>query len=167
MATEKSEPRVGLIVKVGALAVGTLIVVVAGLTAYYDDIARAEEHRKFGEVKPEALMNLRADEQARLNSGATPIDKAMQQVAARGRMAASPDIAPSFSKDVAPLQGWLKMPAEVPSAMMATEPPPAPGATIGDAGAGSGVDGAVPKGNRPDRARPDGGPVAKPPPKHP
>ncbi len=58
-----------------------------------------------------------------------PIEKAMQTIVAHGRMGASPDIMPSASRDLAPLQGWSKMPAEVPPAMMA-----APPATV-DAGA--------------------------------
>ena len=169
MATDKSEPRIGLIVKVGALSVATLLAVHAVLTAYFDDIAQAEEHRKFGDVQPEALLSERADEQARLTSGPMPIDKAMQQLAARGRMAASPDIVPSASRDVAPLQGWSRMPAEVPAAMLAPpEAAPPPSAPLaGDAGAASAPDGAVPKGNKPDRARPDGGPALKPPARHP
>ncbi len=164
MATDKSEPRVGLIVKIGVLSIATLVAVHAGLVAYYDDIAHAEEHRKIGEIKPEALINLHEDEARRLTSGPLPIDKAMQQLAARGRMA-SPDIAPSASKDVAPLQGWSKMPGEVPPAMTA-EPAPGPADAKLDGGAGAAlVDGAVPKA-APER-RPDGGPGAKPPPRKP
>ncbi len=161
MATDKSQPRVGLIFKIAVFSIATLVVVHATLVAYFDDVARAEEHRKFGEVKPEALLNMRADERGRLASGAVPIDKAMQQLASRGRMAASPDIVPSASKDLAPLQGWSKMPAEVPPAMTAPEPPPV--LPIADAG----FDGGEQKGNKPDRGRPDGGPAAKPPAKQP
>jgi hypothetical protein len=164
MATDKSQPRVGLILKIGALACVTLFVVRLGLISYFDDVAQAEEHRKFGDVKPEALMILRADERGRLTSGSMPIDKAMRQVVARGRMAASPDIAPSASKDLAPLQGWSKMPGEVPPAM--TAPPEPPPAQPTDAGPAP-VDGAAPKGTKPDRATPDGSPAVKPTPKHP
>src|SRR5208283_3178425 len=113
MATDKSQPRVGLIFKIGVLAVAVLVVVHAGLVAYFDKIANAEDQRKFGDVKPEALMNMRADEKGRLATGAVPIDKAMQQMAARGRASASPDVMPYASKDIAPLQGWAKMPGEV------------------------------------------------------
>jgi hypothetical protein len=125
MATDKSEPRVGLILKAGVLAIATLLVVHAALVAYFDHIAQAEEHRKFGDTKPEALWSVREAESASLTSGPMPIDKAMQQIAARGRMAASPDIMPSVSKDTAPLQGWVKMPAHVPVEM--TAPPAATG----------------------------------------
>ena len=137
MATDKSEPRVGLIFKVGGLSIVTLIVVHSALVSYFDRIARAEEHRKLGEAQPEALLSLRADEKARLASGSMPIEKAMQEVAAKGRKAL-PDVAPAASRDLTPLQGWQKMPAEVPPEMTAPAPPP-PGlaAPPGDGGAAS------------------------------
>ena len=52
-------------------------------------------------------MSLRADEHQRMTAGPMPIDRAMQMLQTKGRMA-SPDIMPSASKDVAPLQGWVK-----------------------------------------------------------
>jgi hypothetical protein len=97
------------------------------LSAYFDRANRAEIQRKVG--VPEALMSLRADEKERLNAGAMPIDQAMQMLSTKGRMAASPDVMPTASKDVAPLQGWTKLPGQVPAAMNApppVPPPPAP-----------------------------------------
>jgi hypothetical protein len=126
MTSDKSDPRVGLIVQVGVLAIVTLIVTHMTLSAYFDRVNRAEVQRKVG--VPEALMSLRADEKERLNAGAMPIDQAMQTLSTKGRMAASPDIMPSASKDLAPLQGWTKLPGQVPAAMNAPPPvsPPAP-----------------------------------------
>lgn len=169
MATDNSDPKIGLILKVAVISIATLIAVHVGLVSYFDQIAQAEEHRKFGEQKPEALTNLRSDEKARLTSGAMPIDKAMQQIAVRGRKEANPDIMPSASKDIAPLQGWSRMPGDVPPEMTAAEPAPAPGApSMVDAGAAAAtVDGAAPKAAKPDRARPDAGPIPKPPTKNP
>jgi hypothetical protein len=135
MATDKSEPRIGLIVQIGLLAIGTLIVLHAALNSYFDHITRAEQHRKIGALAPEALMSLRADEKQRLTSGLMPIDQAMQKLTVQGRMAASPDIMPSGSKDVAPLQGWSKMPGDVPPAMTASAAPPVPLGVASDAGA--------------------------------
>jgi hypothetical protein len=131
MATDKSEPRIGLIVSIGVIAIVTLGAVRTVLVSYFDHVALAEEYRKVGSLKPEALVNMRADEKQRLQSGAMPIDKAMQMLSTKGRMGASPDIMPSASKDTAPLQGWSKMPSEVPPAMTASapEPPPAPPAS--------------------------------------
>jgi hypothetical protein len=164
MATDQSEPRVGVILKVAVVAIATLAAVHVALVTYFDQIAQAEEHRKFSDVVPEALMSVRADERARLASGPMPIDKAMQQIAARGRMAI-PDIMPTVSKDIAPLQGWTKMPAEVPPAMTAAQPSPASSAqAVGmDAGVAAVADGAAPKAAKPERARPDGGASQKPP----
>jgi hypothetical protein len=122
MSIDKSEPRVGLIFRIGVLVVVLLIGTRALLTSYFDQIASAEEGRKFGGVVPQQLLDLRADEERRLTSGAMPIDKAMMTIVGKGRMGASPDIMPSASRDLAPVQGWNKMPGEVPPAMMA--PPP-------------------------------------------
>jgi hypothetical protein len=125
MATDKSEPRVGLIFRIGLLVIVLLVSIRGALISYFDNIAHAEEQRKVGEAVPEALIALRADEDQRLKGGAMPIDKAMQDLAAHGRMAASPDIMPSASRDFGPMQGWSKMPGEVPPTMTAP-PPPAP-----------------------------------------
>jgi hypothetical protein len=173
MATDKSEPRVGVILKVGLISIVTLVVSHTLLAAYFDDMARAEEHRKFGDVKPEALMSVRADETARLSSGPVPIDKAMHEIAARGRVAASPDIAPSASKDLAPLQGWTQMPFVVPPAMTAAPEAPAAGEqAISDAGAaaaGASDAGAArpSKPKTPVRPHPERSPPVQIPPKSP
>ena len=149
MATDKSEPRTGLIFRIGLFAIVSLLTLRAALISYFGNMASAEEERKFGHVVPEALNDLRADEKQRLSSGALPVEKAMQEIVERGRMV-SPDVMPSASKDVAPLQGWLKMPGEVPPAMTATAPENvdagAPGPAAGpDGGARKSVDGGAPK----------------------
>jgi hypothetical protein len=133
MATEKAEPRVGLIVSIGIIAILIFGGVRTGLVAYFDEMRAEETYRKVGAVKPEALINMRADEKQRLSSGPMPIDQAMKSLVAKGRTGASPDIMPSASKDTAPLQGWTKMPQAIPSPMMAPSdapaPPPAPSAS--------------------------------------
>ena len=139
MATDKSEPKIGLIFSVGLLCVVILVVVHAALTSYFNFALQGEELRKFGEVKPTALLALRAAEKDRLAAGAMPIDKAMEQVARQGRKNAPPEIAPGPSKDLAALTGWSKMPAEVPPAMMLAEvdagAPLATGPAMADGGA--------------------------------
>jgi hypothetical protein len=125
MAIDKSEPRIGIILQVALIAIVTLFAVRAVLNSYFDHMTRVEEARKV--APPEALRSVRADEEQRLKTGAMSIDVAMQTLATKGRMNASPDIAPSAkTKDVAPLQGWVKLPGTVPPAMSA--PPPAPSA---------------------------------------
>ncbi|HEY3820194.1 MAG TPA: hypothetical protein VGL81_23680 [Polyangiaceae bacterium] len=126
MASDKSDPRVGLILQVGVLAIVMLLATRAFLQAYFDRMDRAEIARKIGPHA--ALIDLRAEEKQQLSSGPMPIDKAMQMIAAKGRLNASPDIMPSASKDRAPLEGWTKMPGHVPGAfaLPPVEPAPAP-----------------------------------------
>jgi hypothetical protein len=150
MATDSTQPRSGLILRLALLAIVTLLVVHGALNAYYDRMARAENLRKRGDATPEALAALRSDEKARLSGGGTPIDKAMLQLTEKGRMAASPAIVPAVSKDVAAMQGWTKMPGEVPPAMTAPPPPPP---EPGDAGTAAG-DGAAPNATKPDAGPP-------------
>jgi hypothetical protein len=151
MATDNSDPRVGLIFQVGILAIVTLLGSRALLQAYFDRMERAEVARKLGTA--ESLESMRADEKQRLSTGAMPVDKAMQMIVAKGRLNASPDIMPSASKDTAPLEGWSKLPGQVPAAMTAPpapppEPAPAPSASTAPSAAPS----AAPAGNqRPKR----------------
>jgi hypothetical protein len=122
MATDRTDPRVGLIVRIGVLSIGMLLLIHAALVSYFDRMARAETYRKVGSLKPEALLSMRADERQRLASGPMPIEKSMQTMAAKGRMGMAPELAPSASKDVGPLQGWSQMPSEVPPTMLAPDP---------------------------------------------
>jgi hypothetical protein len=151
MAIDKSEPRVGLIFRIGLLVVGLLVGTRALLNSYFDQIATAEEERKVGEAVPRQLLDLRADEDHRLTSGGMPIDKAMMTIVGKGRMGASPDIVPSASRDPAPEQGWTKMPGEVPPAMMA---PPPEAADAGTPAAAAPADaGARPTGPAPKKPK--------------
>jgi hypothetical protein len=117
MATDKSEPRIGLIFRIGVISCVVLATVRFALATYFDEVTQGEVHRKVVDAKPEALLSLRSDEQKRLTEGPLPIAQAMQELVAKGRASASPEIAPAESKDVAPLQGWIRMPAEVPLPM--------------------------------------------------
>jgi len=142
MATDKSEPRIALIGKIGVLAVTTLIGVHVALVSYFDQIAQAEVQRKYGDIKPDALISVRADEKQKLSSGPMPIDQAMQMLEQKGRMGAGPAIVPAPEKvDVSPMQGWIKMPAEVPAplqaAASAAAPAPAPSGAPSAAPSGS------------------------------
>jgi hypothetical protein len=156
----------GIIVTVGVIAVVTLVAVHLALVAYFDHAAQAEEYRKVGSAKPEALMNLRDDEKQRLTSGPTPIDRAMQMLSKpNGRMTASPDIMPSASKDTAPLQCWSKMPCDVPPAMTAAPaepPPPSPSASAAPPASAAPSSGALPPpGRGPIPAPPAPGPTPR------
>ena len=143
MATDKSEPRVGLIFKLGLFAILTLAVIRGALSTYFNLAVEGERLRKFGEIRPEALMSLRASEKERLSSGAMPIDKAMDQLAQKGRKSVGPNLMPTSSRDVAPLQGWTKMPVDVPPAMMVPPADPQNSASA-DAGPAPARAGAAP-----------------------
>ncbi len=74
----------------------------------------------------EKLAAVRAQEQQKLSSGRMPIDRAMQALAQRGRMA-FPLVAPKPSEDLSPMSGWIHQPgftAYVPR----KQPAPAPAA---------------------------------------
>lgn len=131
MAIDKSEPRSVLVLKIGVLAIGTVVAMRALLFGYFDRIVTAEEYLKVGASKPEQLLAQRADDKQRLVGGAMPIDQSMKQIAAKGRAQASPDIAPQQSKDPSPIIGWAQAPGEVPEQFLA--PPPAPPAPSGSA----------------------------------
>jgi hypothetical protein len=139
---------------VGVTAVAVLIAMHTGLVAYFDRQARAEEYRKIGSAKPGALMDVRSDEKQRLMMGPMPIDKAMQILDERKRAGASPDIMPSASLDTAPLQGWVKLPSEVPMpiqtmAAAAQSATPAPTESAPPAAAAPDAGAAKPKRNNP------------------
>jgi hypothetical protein len=155
MATDKAEPRVGLIFQVGILAIVTLLAARAFLQAYFDRAERAEIARKL--VPSESLSGLRAEEKRDLSGGPVPIDHAMQMLAAKGRMGASPDIMPSASKDTAPLQGWTRLPSAIPAAfgLAPAEPPtPAPATSASGAPPASAAPSAAPPPPRPAPHRP-------------
>jgi hypothetical protein len=161
MATDKSPVRFALIGKVAVISIVTLVAVRVALASYFDHYVQVEEMRKVGEAKPEALLALRADERERLSGGHTPIDSAMQQLAKRGRANMSPELTPTVSHDVGPLQGWVKMPGEVPARMGATadagalvEAPEAGIPNAGDAGPAKNAPAAAP-------AKADAGPPHK------
>jgi len=135
MATDKSQPRVGLILQVGAVAFVTLLFVHAALVSYFDHVAHGEEFRKIESAKPQALQSVRSDEARRLTGTAMPIDKAMQTMSTTsGRGSTGAELMPKPSMDVAPLQGWVQMPSEVPVAMTVDAAASAPGLDGGGEG---------------------------------
>ena len=77
-------------------------------------------------------MSLRADEKQRLSSGPMPIDKAMQIARHQGTHEREPRHHALGLEGRRPLQGWTKLPGQVPPAMTpclrAAPPAPAPAA---------------------------------------
>jgi hypothetical protein len=68
---------------------------------------------------PNALRMVRASEEARLTKGPMPIERAMQELANKGRMGLPSELLPKQSADTAPLVGWGNQPHEVPPWVMA------------------------------------------------
>jgi hypothetical protein len=168
MAFDKSEPRVGLIFQIGLFVVVTLVGIRAALISYFANISGDEEHRKIGMVVPTALLSLRADEDQRLKSGPMPVEQAMQAIVAKGRMGASPDIVPSASRDMGPMQGWMKMPNEVPSQMLAAMASDGGAPVTSAAPAASATpDGGAPHAAAPGARGPANGPITPGTPKKP
>lgn len=111
MAFDKSEPRVGLIFKVGTIVVVSLVGIKFGLDSYFVQMNEAVVAEKLPAVY-EPLKTLRDGEQKKLDQSPTPITAAMQQLAQVGRASAGgpADIAPQPSDDLGPITGWSKMP---------------------------------------------------------
>jgi hypothetical protein len=69
--------------------------------------------------KPQALLELHANEDARLQAGPVPIEAAMRRLATSGRTGLGSALLPEASNDTAPLMGWAFQPHDVPEWMMA------------------------------------------------
>jgi hypothetical protein len=117
MAVDKTEPRISLILKIGATAIAGFIVTRVGLVAYFDSVTDEEEYAKVGRLKNPLLTEVREWEKAQLSSGPMPIDKSMTAIAEKGRMA-MPQIEPKQSTDTAPLECWKMMPCAPPASML-------------------------------------------------
>src|SRR5262245_40692650 len=103
MATEKTEPRIGLITGIAVLTIVTVVLLRFFLISYFNQMDDDEAFRKIGGRSPQQLVTQRAHERELLENGTVPITQAMQLVAQSGRPAA---IAPQPSTDFQALQGW-------------------------------------------------------------
>jgi len=111
MAYDKSDPRVGLIARVGVIAVVSLVGVKFALDSYFIQVNEAVAAEQLPE-KYEPLVKLHEAEQKNLTGSPTPIAVAMQQLTQTGRAAQGgpADIAPQPSEDLGPMTGWSKNP---------------------------------------------------------
>jgi hypothetical protein len=147
MAVDNSPVQNRIIVVVGALVLLLLVGLKFVFDSYFADMTDEVMRSKL--VDPVALKEHREAEQKRLTSGPMPIDKAMADLAAKGRStpdSLGPDLTPKQSDDLTPMAGWVKLPHEVPHAAapaatdagVTTVPAADAGAaptTAGDAGA--------------------------------
>lgn len=124
MAVDKTEPRISLILKIGFIAIAGFIVTRIGLVSYFDSMTDEEEYDKIGRLKNPLLTEVREWEKVQLSSGPMPIDKSMNAIAEKGRMA-MPQIEPKQSTDTAPLECWKMMPCTPPATMLVDAGPSA------------------------------------------
>lgn len=120
MATDKTEPRTGLIATLAVTTVVSLVVIRAGLQSYFITMIEGEQQTKVNAVPAEQLDRLRAHEREVLERASVPLERAMATVAAGERPRS---IEPRQSTDYGALQGWslLPQPFHAPPA-----PPSAP-----------------------------------------
>ena len=145
MATDNSPPRIRLILVMALGTVGTLFVLKFVFDSYFTFMFEGEAKAK--QAIPAELLKLHEEEAKKLTGSPIPIDKAMGELASKGRES-SALIAPQPSQDDGPLVGWAQgvhakeaaksgggeTSKEAPKGDAAT-PPSTTAATVGDAGA--------------------------------
>jgi hypothetical protein len=112
MAHESANPKIRVMFVIAIFSALTLAVLDQIFKSYFSMMMEEEESEKVLTVPPTQLNNLRAQEQQRLTSASLPIDRAMKELATRGREdpalkdLAKTDISPQPSNDQAALVGW-------------------------------------------------------------
>ncbi|WP_394837081.1 hypothetical protein LVJ94_09250 [Pendulispora rubella] len=145
MATDNSPPRIRLIMVMAFGTVGTLFVLKFVFDSYFTFMFEGEAKAKI--AAPAELAKLHEEETKKLTGSPIPIDKAMGELASKGRES-STLIAPQPSQDDGPLTGWsqgLRAKAaakagegaanDAPKKADAATPPSTTSAQVGDAGA--------------------------------
>lgn len=107
MATDKSEPRIGLIVGIGLLSIVTLVGLRVLLQSYFITVTEDEQRAKVFGQPARQVQHLREAEQQQLAGGPMPIDRAVR---ALGEGARPAGISPQPSTDWGALQGWTQRP---------------------------------------------------------
>ena len=152
MAHESSNPKVRMMLIVAFIAAISLVLFDQIFRSYYNSMMEEEESEKVLTVVPKQLNDLRAAEQTRLTSAALPIDRAMKELATRGRedpalkTLGKADITPEPSNDNAALAGWGLLavkPVEPPGHGDAPAPAPGDHGAAGDAGPTAAGDGGI------------------------
>lgn len=126
MATDNTQPRIKLIITIGAITAVTLFALNLVFTSYYSIMTDEATRSKLAPTTEK--YEQRKAEQAALT--AANIDQAMGALS-KGTRAST--ITPEQSTDIGPMVGWAKMPKPAPAA-----PPGAPKPAmdlVGDAGA--------------------------------
>ncbi len=149
MAHESSNPKVKVLILAAIGAAISLALFDVVFRSYYTAMMEGEESEKVLTVAPKQLIELRAAEQQRLTAAALPIDRAMKELATRGRedpalkKLSAADITPEPSNDNGAVVGWGLLVTAPPAA---ATPGPTDHLAAGDAGPTSmgGGDGGTP-----------------------
>ncbi len=139
MAHETANPKVRFMVILALASAVTLVLFDMMFKSYFTMMMEEEERAKVLTVPPTQLHNLRAAEQQRLTSTQLPIDRAMRELATRGREdpalkdIAKTDISPQPSNDMGALVGWSLMAKDAGPVPTTPEHAPSPAADAGTA----------------------------------
>ncbi len=134
MAHDTTPPRNKMILVFTLLSPAFLIALVPLFHDYFLDMTEGEVAARVAAAPPTIRDAIFAAQRQHLETGPMPIERAMREMASRGRDA-SPVIAPTPSDDTAAVSGWGPMEdaAAVAAAVAAHErvhrppsPPPAP-----------------------------------------
>jgi type II secretory pathway pseudopilin PulG len=122
MAHESANPKIRVMFVIAIFSALTLGLLDQVFKSYFNMMMEEEEQEKVLGVAPAQLNQLRAAEQQRLTSAALPIDRAMRELATRGREdpalkdLSKTDITPQPSNDQGPLTGWTQLGREAGAA---------------------------------------------------
>jgi hypothetical protein len=166
MATDNTEPKSGLVLRLAVVSIVTVVAVRFLLLSYFESLMGEEYTAKVGAYRSDTLAALKAEADKTLTGGPMPIEKAMGLVASRPRQELA-TIAPKPSDDLAPMIGWTQKPLAAPAPAAAAPPADAdagaPAAASGDdAGALSTADGAAPTKSAPPVTPSPSAPTATP-----
>src|SRR5215468_4224305 len=101
MATDNSPPKIRVIL---TIAFSSVVILGALNFVFRSYFQMMTDEATLTHLRPAAeLIKLREGEQKNLTSGAMPIDKAIAELAAKGRGDALKDIEPQASNDMGPM----------------------------------------------------------------
>lgn len=130
MAHDTTPPRNRMILIFTLVSPALLILLVPLFHTYFTQMTEGEAVTRVAESPPGIRDEIFATEREHLDTGPMPIERAMRDIAARGRDA-SPVIAPTPSDDMGAVSGWGPLADEAAvaaaeAAHAAAHPPPPP-----------------------------------------
>jgi len=113
MATDNSPPRIRIILTVAFSSLVILVTLNYVFRSYFLMMTEEVEHDHL--AKPVELIKLHEGEERNLTTSSLPIQRAMQELAQRGREGSAglkqyADITPEASNDLGAMVGWIRSP---------------------------------------------------------